>query len=192
MILFARARDRLLAVLLAGSVFFLGSRAANAAAAEDCPPGSLYRSMEGFSWCEPTVCQADAQCAPNEVCRSVGLCMQVGALTQDAATLGGDAGKRLVVTQRCAPDKTCPQATVCSEMGRCLSRATADKMGILTTASSASPASSDKTPAAPGEKKSACGCRAVGASVHGTDRTIPLAPFAFLAVGASGRPSPSS
>lgn len=125
-------------------------------AADDCPPGSVYKSQDGYTWCEPTVCENDGQCKPNEVCRPVPLCMQVGTLSAGAPTLG-DAGKRLVVTQRCAPDKTCPQTTVCSDMSRCLAKTDADKMGLLTS-SSASPASSVAT----GAEKKSCGCHAVG------------------------------
>lgn len=55
-----------------------------AARASDCPPGSVEKTEDGFTWCEPTVCANDGQCKPNEVCRSVGLCMEVGTLA-DAA-----------------------------------------------------------------------------------------------------------
>jgi len=124
------------------------------ARADDCPPGSIYKTVEGYSWCEPTVCMNDGQCKPDEVCRPVPLCMQVGTLTADAATLA-EAGQRLVATQRCAPDKTCPQTTICSDLGRCLSRPAADKMGLL--AAPAASAGGD-----PATKKSACGCRVPG------------------------------
>jgi uncharacterized protein (TIGR03382 family) len=135
--------------------------AKTAYAADDCPPGSVYKSQEGYSWCEPTVCENDGQCSTSEVCRPVALCMQVGALTAGAAALG-DASKRLVVTQRCAPDKTCPQTTVCSDMKRCVSKAAAEKMGLLTQ-SSAPPASSAPT----GAEKKSCGCEAVGSKTNG-------------------------
>lgn len=124
--------------------------------AADCPPGSLSRSQDGYSFCEPTVCQNDGQCNPEEVCRPVALCMQIGTLDVDAATLGGAAAKRLVVTQPCAPDKSCPQTTTCSDMGRCLSKATAEKLGILTR--------NDARALPPGEPaKKSCGCGVVGA-----------------------------
>src|SRR5688572_33464475 len=98
------------------------------ARADDCPPGSKSRSENGFDWCEPTVCKDDGNCGANEVCRPIAFCMQVGSLAQDAATMG-EAGQRLVVTQRCAPDKKCPGTTTCSEMGRCLSKTQAEKAG---------------------------------------------------------------
>jgi MYXO-CTERM domain-containing protein len=123
----------------------------------DCPPGSIAKSEGGFDWCEPSVCQNDGQCSPSEVCRPVALCMQVGSLQQDAATLG-QAGKRLVVTQRCAPDKKCPDTTTCSEMGRCLGKATAEKMGLLNSA----PAPSSSAPTGDASKKSSCGCDVPG------------------------------
>ena len=122
------------------------------AVADDCPPGSLARAQDGYSFCEPTVCQTDVQCNPEEVCRRVALCMQVGSLGVDAATLGGAAAKRLVVTQACAPDKSCPQTTTCTDMGRCLSKANAEKLGILTA----------KTAPAPETAKKSCGCGVVG------------------------------
>lgn len=145
---------------LAVSAVLVGSPAR---AADDCPPGSVSRSQDGYTWCEPTVCENDGQCKPNEVCRRVPLCMQIGTLTADAAVLE-DAGKRLVVTQRCAPDKTCPQTTVCSDMTRCLPTTDADRMGLLTS-SSAAPSNGVPTAS---DKKS-CGCHAVGSSTGPTN-----------------------
>lgn len=128
----------------------------------DCPPGSVHKSEDGFSWCEPTVCTNDGQCGPNEVCRKVGLCMEVGTLANAASV---DAGKRLVVTQRCAPDKTCPQTQTCSDLTRCVSRSDAQKMGILHL--EAAPSATAAPGSAVEPKKSACDCNAVGAS-HGS------------------------
>jgi hypothetical protein len=125
---------------------------ATPAYALDCPPGSTPQSHEGYDWCEPSICENDSQCTP-KVCRPVALCIQVGALTSDAAALAG-AGKRLVATQRCAPDKSCPQTTVCSEKGRCVSKADAERMGA--------PASPDASASAAPETKSKCGCDIVG------------------------------
>ena len=147
----------------------LGASAAHAD--EDCPPGSVHKTQDSFSWCEPTVCATDGQCSPNEVCRSVGLCMEVGTLA-DAAT--GDGGKRLVVTQRCAPDKTCPQKQTCSDLGRCLSKSAAEKMGILAATPAAS--TSSATAGSADTKKSACGCEVVGISSS-------TSPLAAVAVG---------
>jgi hypothetical protein len=126
---------------------------ARPAQALDCPPGSTARSHDGYDWCEPSICENDSQCMPN-VCRPVALCIQVGALTSDAAALSG-AGKRLVATQRCAPDKSCPQTTVCSEKGRCVSKVDAERMLSLKPAASAAPGPATET-------KSKCGCEAVG------------------------------
>lgn len=132
--------------------------APSARAEGDCPPGSLHKAQEGFTWCEPTVCETDAQCGAGEVCRSVALCVQVGRVDPSRAALS-DGGERLVATQRCAPDKTCPQTTVCSDMKRCLERSDAEKMGLLATGPNASAA---EAPAA-GAKKS-CGCAVPGAA----------------------------
>lgn len=144
----------LLVLLLAACMIPLTT---SAWAADDCPPGSIYRSQDGYSFCEPTVCENDGQCNPTtEVCRPIALCMQVGTLDKKSATLGDAGSPRLVVTQRCAPDKSCPQTTVCSDKGRCVTKAVAEKMGILAL-TSAAPVSTTT----PAEKKT-CGCRAVG------------------------------
>ena len=133
------------------------SLSTTAAFAADCPPGSVSRSQDGYAFCEPTVCQNDGQCNPDEVCRPVALCMQVGTLDVDAATLG-TAAKRLVVTQQCAPDKSCPQTTTCSDMGRCLSKGTAERLGLLSRNDTKS------APAPADAAKKSCGCGVVGAS----------------------------
>jgi hypothetical protein len=138
-----------------------GSSSIALAADDDCPPGSFQKSEDGFTWCQPTVCANDGQCKPNEVCRSIALCMEVGSLADAGAVAAADAGnKRLAVTQRCAADQVCPQKQTCSKLDRCVSKATAEKMGIL-AASSSSPAPAGSTEPA---KKSSCGCRVVGSS----------------------------
>ena len=162
----------------------LSTLLATSARADDCPPGSVFRSEDGYTWCEPTVCENDGQCKTTEVCRPVPLCMQVGTLSADAAVLG-DAGKRLVVTQACAPDKSCPQTTVCSDMTRCLPRTAAERMGLLTTsAPSAAPATG-----AAGEKKSSCGCDVVGG---GGPAPLGAAALALALAGSIARRRPSS
>ena len=133
-----------------------------ARAEDDCPPGSVLKNQDGFTFCEPTVCTNDGQCNPNEVCRKVGLCMEVGTLA-DAAT--EDAGKRLVVTQRCAPDKTCPQKQTCSDLTRCVSKSDAQKMGILHL--EAAPSATAAPGSAVEPKKSACDCNTVGTTRGG-------------------------
>lgn len=138
------------------------------ALADDCPSGSRMKSEDGFSWCEPSVCNGDADCQPSEVCRAVPLCVQVGKLGEQDGTK--DAAQRLVATQRCAPDETCPSTTTCSNMKRCVSRAEADK--------------TDPSPAAPAAeaKKSSCGCHAVGAPGE-TRAALGVAIAALAAVG---------
>ncbi len=145
------------------------------ARADDCPPGSKNRSENGFEWCEPTVCETDSQCGANEVCRPIAFCMQVGSLAPDAATMG-DAGKRLIVTQRCAPDKKCPGTTTCLELGRCLSTSAAEKMGLLNAPS----ASASAAPAGGEAKKSSCGCEVPGSTPTGS-----LASVLAIALGAA-------
>ena len=159
-------RSPLLAIASLVVTTFLLS-ASTAHAEDDCPPGAVHKTQEGFSFCEPTVCTNDGQCNPNEVCRKVGLCMEVGTLA-DAAT--EDAGKRLVVTQRCAPDKTCPQKQTCSDLTRCVSKSDAQKMGILHLEAAPSATAAPGSAALP--KKSACDCNVVGPSQGGAGAAV--------------------
>ena len=142
------------------------------AAADDCPPGSSSKSENGYSWCEPSVCETDAQCSGGELCRPLPLCVQVGKVDPKGAAADGDAGQRLVATQRCAPDKACPNTTVCSEKSRCITKAQADKMGLLTV--NASPTGSAGAAGAP-EKKSSCGCDVPGHRATRSDTPLALA-----------------
>jgi hypothetical protein len=142
--------------------FLLSSSTARAD--EDCPPGSVHKAEDGFSWCEPTVCTNDGQCKPNEVCRPVALCMQVGTLGDAASDA---AGKRLVVTQRCVAGelggdpKTCPQKQTCSNLNRCVAKTAAEKMGLLEVASA--PSTAPASGAGGEAKRTSCGCDVVGA-----------------------------
>lgn len=135
----------------------LFSTSSPARAEEECPPGAKYKTEGEFKWCEPTVCDNDAQCATGEVCKPVALCVQIGKVESKP---GQDAGSRLITAQRCAEDKVCPNTTVCSEHARCVSRAQADKMAGITV--KAAPSSSAAAGSGEAPKKS-CGCHAVGA-----------------------------
>src|SRR5262245_11420464 len=130
----------------------------------ECPPGSRQKSSGASTWCEPSVCASDVQCAPGEVCKPVPLCVEIGA-AKGAPGLA-DAGALLMARQKCGLEKKCPQATTCQEHPVCVARAEAEKMGLLGAVPSASPAGSASA-SAPSAKKS-CGCRVVGAdkSVH--------------------------
>lgn len=140
-----------------------------AARADDanCPAGSRQKTEAGLTWCEPSVCEADANCGTGEVCRPVALCVEIGTMT-------GDAGQRLMVRQRCGADKSCPQTTTCSDMRRCVSRADAEKM--VAQAPPAEPA------------KHSCGCevpRKAGASLP----YVSLAGLVVAVIGSRrGRP----
>jgi hypothetical protein len=114
----------------------------------ECPPGSTKKEEGTYSWCQPTVCENDTQCTPN-VCRSAGLCMQVGSLNKPGEP---DGGARLIATQICQEDKQCPTQQTCSVMKRCVTQAQADKMAANT------PATTTEAP-----KKSSCGCSVIGA-----------------------------
>jgi MYXO-CTERM domain-containing protein len=137
-----------------------------AAPPTDCPPGSVGKEEGSFAWCEPTVCRTDAECLGGDrVCRPIALCLQVGALDPDASLKAGpseDAEKRLVVTGRCAPSEPrCPADATCSDMGRCVARAEAQRLGLLAPAApnaSASAASTSDT----GKPPPRCGCDVPG------------------------------
>ncbi len=154
-----RSPSPLRALVPSALVLGLVASTGTARALDDCPPGSSARSENGFTWCEPSVCANDGSCRPDEVCRPVALCVQVGTVNPSGAAVGQDAGAKLVATGRCGPDKKCPDTTVCSDLGRCLAKTTADKMGILAPASSAAPASSS----AAGSGGKSCGCSVPGA-----------------------------
>lgn len=151
------SRTRTSASLLA-AIAALASFATSipARADDECPPGAKYKTEGEFKWCEPTVCDNDAQCATGEVCKPVALCVQIGKVESKP---GQDGGQRLITTQRCGEDKNCPNTTVCTEKSRCVSRAQADKMAGLTVkgAPSASAGAAGGEPA-----KKSCGCHAVG------------------------------
>lgn len=176
-----RSARRSLAPLVVVSVLSASALSTSTVrAADDCPPGSVHKTEDGFTWCEPTVCTNDGQCKPNEVCRPVSLCLQVGALGGSASE---DAGQRLVVTQRCVagrvPDepKSCPQKQTCSEMSRCVTKADAEKMGLLTASA---PAQADAGGAE--TKKSSCGCDAVGARTTSVGAPAGACALAILAM----------
>lgn len=140
---------------------------------DQCPPGSTWKAREGAGWCEPSVCDSDAQCSAGEVCRPLPLCVEVGKLDPKAP---GDAGAALMARQRCGENKSCPQSTVCSDKSRCISKAQADKMGLLTA-----PAGSASAAPNGGAKKSACGCTVPG-SAPGTTGLFALACVGALVV----------
>ena len=164
----ASPRSLVATVVAALSVVVLAAPGVARAAGEDCPPGSVWKTNESYGWCEPTVCQNDGQCEPSEVCRPIPLCLLVGKEDPDAAMLG-KAKQRLEATAPCAADRTCPQNSVCSVLARCVSKIKADQMHLLATPAVSSAAATTDVPA----KKSACGCRAVGA---------PAAPASALAL----------
>lgn len=125
----------------------------------DCPPGSVQKTSGKSSYCQPSVCALDAQCAPGEVCTKLPLCVEVGKEEK-----GGDL---LMARQRCGIDRACPDRTNCLDGMRCVSKAVADKL--------TAPASS--APSADPPAKKACGCRVVG------DPASSESGLALLAVG---------
>lgn len=137
------------------------------AAQDDCPPGSVEKSEDGYTWCEPSVCADDAHCSPGYVCVPMALCMEVGVLSKAGAP---DGGSRLVARQICA-EGTCPQKQTCSDLKRCLQRSVAERMKKLPApapAASSPPAPSGSStelsaPPPPGGDVKRCGCRVVGA-----------------------------
>lgn len=141
-----------LAIMLTSSV---------ALADVDCPAGTKKKSEGANDWCEPSVCANDAQCLPGEVCKPVPLCVEIGTLKGSATQ--PDAGQRLMARQKCGPDRSCPASTSCLDGNRCLSKADAEKMGLLGAAA----APSASAGAASGETKK-CGCRVAGAPSSST------------------------
>jgi MYXO-CTERM domain-containing protein len=144
--------------------------------AEDtCPLGSTEKTEDGFTWCEPSVCDSRTTCPTGSVCRPVPLCVEIGSI---AVRGKGDGGSRLLVRQRCGVNKSCPPNTACSERDRCITTAQADKAGLLTVAEAGT---------APAEApKKACGCSTPG--VHrGAGASGALALLALLLVTARRR-----
>jgi len=129
----------------------------------DCPPGSVNKTEGKMSWCEPSVCESDGNCLPNEVCRPIALCVQIGTVAGDAGATANNKASRLIATNMCAADKKCPNTTTCSDKSRCIEKSKADKMGLLTVATAAPSASA--APAG-GPAKSSCGCSTVGTSTQ--------------------------
>ncbi len=125
---------------------------------DECPPGAKVKTEGDFKWCEPTVCDSDAQCSAGEVCKPVALCVQIGKVE---AKPGQDGGSRLITTQRCGENQTCPNTTVCTEKSRCISRAQADRMGGITVKATPSASPMGAGAGADGAKKS-CGCHVPG------------------------------
>ncbi len=136
-----------------------------ARAGDECPLGSVQKSEAGQTWCEPSVCDGDAQCPTGSLCRPVPLCVEIGALDQAPGTKS-DAGQRLLVRQRCGADKSCPQRTTCSDKSRCITRAQAERAGLLTVAAAGASASSTPSSSSEAPKK-ACGCHVPGGSKVG-------------------------
>lgn len=156
---------------------------AGVARAEDqCPVGSTERTEAGFTWCEPSVCDADNQCATGSICRHIPLCVEVGALD---AGKGDAGGARLLARQRCGANKACPQNTTCSEKSRCMTPAQADKAGLNTksgpsAAASAAGATTNEPP------KKACGCDVPGTRGGELAGGV-LAMLGLVAIGARRR-----
>lgn len=142
--------------------------AQNAAPPTDCPPGSVGKAEGQNTWCEPSICETEAQCAAGQVCRPVALCVQIGTLEKKdgGPSLAQDknAGNKLMAVGRCGPDQKCPENTVCNDKKRCVDRAASDRMGPLP-----GPSASATAGAAGGgdAKKSSCGCDAVGSRAPG-------------------------
>lgn len=148
-----------------------------ARAEDQCPLGSVEKKEAGQTWCEPTICASDTNCATGLICKPVALCVEIGALEPGAK----DAGQRLMARQRCGEAKACPQNTTCSEANRCITKAQAEKGGLITTSAPSS------APATGAPAKSACGCHTVGGST-GTFGAAALALLAGLVLIARRRP----
>jgi MYXO-CTERM domain-containing protein len=137
----------------------------------DCPIGSTGKAEGENTWCEPSVCETEAQCSPGQVCRTVPLCIQVGTLDKSdagpklAAPAAGST--RLLAISRCGENGKCAADAVCSDKKRCVSRGEADRM------TAPLPMPSAASSAAPAEgKKSSCGCSTPGAPHRGAPAAV--------------------
>jgi MYXO-CTERM domain-containing protein len=161
---------------------------------DECPLGSVLRTENAQTWCEPTVCDVDSQCPTGSLCRPVPLCVEVGVLEPGAAPAAAaakdDAGPKLMVRQRCGADKSCPQRTTCSEKSRCITRAQAERAGLLTAGAASGAASTGTTgTSSAGEPaKKSCGCRAAGSRGGERDATA-LVLLGMIAIVARRRTS---
>jgi MYXO-CTERM domain-containing protein len=149
-------RDRALAMAstLVFASAFLATTERSAHADDDCPIGSVQKKESGETWCEPTVCDTDTNCATGLICRPIPLCVEIGVLDPKATGEKAEAGTKLLVRQRCGEGKSCPQQTTCSEKGRCITLAQADRAGLN------GPATAPAKDAPPAKKS--CGCDVVG------------------------------
>ncbi|HSO34503.1 MAG TPA: MYXO-CTERM sorting domain-containing protein [Labilithrix sp.] len=172
---FSRVRVALVLLTLTAAT----ATAGRARAEDTCPLGSTEKKETGFTWCEPSVCDADNQCPTGSICRPVPLCVEIGALDAGSSDAGG---ARLLVRQRCGANKACPQNTTCSEKSRCITLAQADKAGLT----SASGAASAAAPGAAEAPKKACGCSVPGARGAGATSAL-LALLGVVAMGARRR-----
>ena len=178
-----REWSAVVAVAIAAAVLTLGAPAN--AQPETCPLGSVEKKESGETWCEPTVCETDTNCETGFVCRSVALCVEIGVLDPKATGAQAEAGTKLLVRQRCGADKSCPSKTTCSEKGRCMSRAQADKAGLLTPSAAGSGAAANGGGATDPPKK-ACGCSVIGTR-GGELGGAALALLGVIAIGARRR-----
>ncbi len=157
------------------------------ARAEDlCPIGSSEKKEDGFTWCEPSICETDSTCPTGSLCRPVPLCVEVGQLD---AGKGDGGGARLMARQRCGEGSSCPQNTTCSAKGRCLTRAQADKAALMSATTTGSVSAPLTAPSAsPGEApKKACGCDVPGTRRGGELAGGVLAMLGLVVIGARRR-----
>jgi len=169
-----------------GIAIALTAGTANAQAQEDCPAGSVQKNESGQTWCEPTVCETDTNCPTGSICRPVPLCVEIGVLDpKPGEKAPAEAGMKLLVRQRCGTGNSCPQKTTCSDKTRCITRAQAEKAGLL--APVVVPSGTNALPANPAEPpKKACGCHTPGTR-GGALGGVALAMLGALAIGARRR-----
>jgi MYXO-CTERM domain-containing protein len=150
------------AMRLAGCLLFTAALVIvpHYAFALDCVAGSRVKDGK----CMPWDCNAASDCDPNMVCKPTPLCIRSTSTEPIDASVPGE------VAQACSRG-TCPGGQRCSTANRCLTFAAAERMKVVPpqVASVVNPqidytpkASASATPA-PAEKKSSCGCEAVGA-----------------------------
>lgn len=92
----------------------------------DCPPGSIGESSHSGSWCEPSVCERDADCAKRDRsgngkhrfrCEEAALCVEH---TRSERWRGSGIEERDIARRACAADGTCVRPEQCVTAKRCV------------------------------------------------------------------------
>ncbi len=116
--------------LLVGALMSLLPSAAQADAIDgppsDCPPGSIGDSSHSGSWCAPSVCERDEDCAKQDHssnrkrhfrCEEAALCVEH---TRSERWRGSGVEERDIARRACAADGSCVRPEQCVTAKRCV------------------------------------------------------------------------